>query len=128
MLFGIVFHFADVCSQEGPLMGSNWISEENMLTFAVCSHSSLASTIMLIQALYLCWVLMGLTQVIFQVKDGEMVCKQAELIPRLKQLSPACAELHRYPPSFVQLAVFLASSSFFFFPNASPPTLVRPSK
>lgn len=119
-MLGIVFHFADVCRQEGPLTGSNWISEENMLTFAVCSHSSLALPIMLIQPLYLWWVLMGLTQVIFQVKDGEMVCKQTELIPRLKQLSPAGAELHRYPPPFAFSR--LPSSSF----PSPPPTLLQP--
>lgn len=40
MLFGIVFNFDDVYSQAGLLMASNWLSEENMLTFAMCSQSS----------------------------------------------------------------------------------------
>lgn len=43
-------------------------------------------------------VLMGLTQVMLQVKGCEMVCKQRELIPRLRRLSPASTELYRYPP------------------------------
>lgn len=41
---------------------------------------------------------MGLTQVMLQVKGCEMVCKQRELIPRLRRLSPAGAKLYRYPP------------------------------
>lgn len=35
---------------------------------------------------------MGLTQVMLQVKGCEMVCKQRELIPRLRPLSPLGAE------------------------------------
>lgn len=35
---------------------------------------------------------MGLTQVMLQVKGCEMVCKQRELIPRLKLLSPLAAK------------------------------------
>lgn len=41
---------------------------------------------------------MGLTQVMLQVKGCEMVCKQRELIPRLRQLSPAGTGLNSYPP------------------------------
>lgn len=38
---------------------------------------------------------MGLMQVMLQVKGCEMVCKQRELIPRLRQLSPDGTEVHR---------------------------------
>lgn len=38
-LSGIVFTFDDVCSAAGLLIASNWLSEENMLTFAMCSQS-----------------------------------------------------------------------------------------
>lgn len=41
---------------------------------------------------------MGLTQVMLQVKGCEMVCKQRELILRLRQLSLASTQLNRYPP------------------------------
>ena len=39
MLFGIFFNFADVFSQTGLLMTSNWVSEENALTYAMHSQS-----------------------------------------------------------------------------------------
>lgn len=42
---------------------------------------------------------MGLTQVMLQVKGCEMVCKQRELIPRLRRLSPAGTVLNSYLPS-----------------------------
>lgn len=38
-LFGIAFSFVDVVDV-GPLMVPNCVSEDNMLTFAVCSQSS----------------------------------------------------------------------------------------
>jgi len=59
---------------------------------------------MLIQLLYI-WgggggVLMGLTQVMLQVKGCEMVCKQRELIPRLKAIvnQPVSLQLNSYFP------------------------------
>lgn len=56
-------------------------------------------------------VLMRLTQVMLQVKDSEMVCKQTELIPRPKQLSPACPEMNRFPPPFLFSSAFYPSYS-----------------
>lgn len=54
---------------------------------------------------------MGLTQVMLQVKDCEMVCKQTELIPGLKRLSPhSLSRTHSLPPSS-SLASLLSSSS-----------------
>lgn len=66
---------------------------------------------------------MGLTQVMLQVKGCEMVCKQRELIPRLRQLSPAGTELNSYfpPSSFASLHSFSSLSP-------PPPTLVQPVK
>lgn len=57
---------------------------------------------------------MGLTQVMLQVKGCEMVCKQRELIPRLRRLSPAGAVLNSYlpPPSI---------------PSSPPPTHPPPT-
>lgn len=46
---------------------------------------------------------MGLTQVMLQVKGCEMVCKQRELIPRLRRLSPAGTELSSYLPTLLPL-------------------------
>lgn len=47
-------------------------------------------------------VLMVLTQVMLQVRACEMVCKQRELIPRLRQLSLASSELNLLPvPPFI---------------------------
>lgn len=56
---------------------------------------------------------MGLTQVMLQVKGCEMVCKQRELIPRLRRLSPAGTELNSYlpPPAFASLHSFSSSVS-----------------
>lgn len=65
---------------------------------------------------------MGLTQVMLQVKGCEMVCKQRELIPRLKRLSPAGTELNSYlplpPPPFASLH---SSSSSSLSPPSSHP-------
>lgn len=66
---------------------------------------------------------MGLTQVMLQVKGCEMVCKQRELIPRLKRLSPAGAELNSYlppPPPFASLHSSSSSSSFLSHPSSHP--------
>lgn len=62
---------------------------------------------------------MGLTQVMLQVKGCEMVCKQRELIPRLRRLSPACAEPNSYlpPPPFASLP---SSSSPLSAPSSHP--------
>ena len=60
---------------------------------------------------------MGLTQVMLQVKGCEMVCKQRELIPRLKRLSPAGTVLNSYlpppppPPPFTSLLPPMSSLS-----------------
>lgn len=60
---------------------------------------------------------MGLTQVMLQVKGCEMVCKQRELIPRLRLLSPPGTELNSYLPlRFASLYSFSFSSSL------SPPS------
>lgn len=61
---------------------------------------------------------MGLTQVMLQVKGCEMVCKQRELIPRLRLLSPPDTELNSYLPLlFASLYSFSSSLS----PPSSPP-------
>lgn len=58
---------------------------------------------------------MGLTQVMLQVKGCEMVCKQRELIPRLRLLSPPDTELNSYLP-----LLFTSFYSFSF--SLSPPS------
>lgn len=56
---------------------------------------------------------MGLTQVMLQVKDCEMVCKQTELIPGLKRLSPhSLSRTHSLPPSSLASLLSPSSSSF----------------
>lgn len=60
---------------------------------------------------------MGLTQVMLQVKDCEMVCKQRELIPRLKGLSPARTELNRYPPRSLFASLLLLLLLLLFLPR-----------
>lgn len=55
---------------------------------------------------------MGLTQVMLQVKGCEMVCKQRELIPKLRRLSPAGTEPNSYlppPPFFASIHSFSSS-------------------
>lgn len=70
-------------------------------------------------------VLMGLTQVMLQVKDCEMVCKQRELIPRLKRLSPTCTELTLHLPFFASL--HSSFSSFLSFSLYSPSSQPGPA-
>lgn len=67
-------------------MASNCLSEDNMLTFAMCSQSTACVSHYANSTIIYVGVLMGLTQVMLQVKGCEMVCKQRELIPRLRQI------------------------------------------